>query len=151
MEFVAAQAFLDETHDLGVSRNGTYYALGRIERHNVAIFSMIDGQSYGLDLMSLHDSFPDIQLLLSVGTGNAAPGAIHDIRLGDVVVDAGVGLHDGKFPAQPLGIAEIADQPSLYLRSAVRKFRARHEDRGYRLEESINVVIEQPHNLKRYF
>lgn len=149
IEFVAAQAFLDETHDLGASRNGTHYALGRIGRHNVAIFSMIDGRSYGLDLMSLHDSYPNIQLLLSVGIGSGPPSGIHDIpvRWGDVVVDAGV-VHwfCGEFLSQPLETAE-----PLYLRSAVRKLRACHVNNGQRLEESIDSILEQQHGLKRYY
>ncbi|KAF4878127.1 putative ankyrin repeat protein L25 [Colletotrichum siamense] len=92
-EFVAAQAFLDESHDEpeGVAQNDdNNYALGRMGKHNVVIAILPKGE-YGTTTAAtvarnmLH-SFPNVRIGLMVGIAGGAPSQKHDIRLGDIVV-----------------------------------------------------------------
>ncbi|KAM0265606.1 hypothetical protein ACHAQJ_000038 [Trichoderma viride] len=95
IEYVAAQVFLDEKHEVPEyvhPNDNNDYTLGRVGRHNVVIAVLPNGE-YGISSATsvakdmLH-SFPNIRIGLMVGIGGGAPSQKHDIRLGDVVVSA---------------------------------------------------------------
>ena len=74
--------------DLNASDNNDY-TLGKIGGHNVVLVTLTYGE-YGISSAArdmLH-SFPNIRIGLMVGIGGGAPSQKHDIRLGDIVVNA---------------------------------------------------------------
>ncbi|UQC81819.1 uncharacterized protein CLUP02_07305 [Colletotrichum lupini] len=98
-ELVAAEAMLDEKHDVFpsyASYGNTYtadtnaYKLGSIEGHNVVI-TCLPADQYGTNnaanvVTNLIRTFPSTRLALMVGIGGGVPSSARDIRLGDVVV-----------------------------------------------------------------
>ncbi|KAH0594295.1 hypothetical protein MHUMG1_08134 [Metarhizium humberi] len=136
-EYVAAQAFLDETHK-GPRFVSPYdhnqYTLGRMGNHHIVIAVLPSGE-YGIASAAivakdmLH-SFPNIKIGLMVGIGGGAPSQKHDIRLGDVVVSdprdgiGGVFQYDfGKILQDQMKDVEFRttgflNQPPIVLRTA---------------------------------
>jgi nucleoside phosphorylase len=166
MEYVAAQAFLDEKHDGPeyVSPNdNNIYTLGRVGKHKVVIAVLPDGE-YGIAAAAgvardiLH-SFPNIRVGLMVGIGGGAPSRKHDIRLGDIVVSAprdgkgGVFQYDfGKtIQDQNFRITGFLNQPPTLLRAAVSDIKAEHEGEGHQLEDAINSVLERKPKLRKKY
>ena len=166
MEYVAAQAFLDEKHDRAeyVSPNdNNIYTLGRIGKHKVVIAVLPDGE-YGIAAAAsvardmLH-SFPNVRIGLMVGIGGGAPSRKHDIRLGDIVVSApcdgkgGVLQYDfGKTIQNHTFLTTgFLDQPPALLRGAVSDIRAEYESEGHYLEDAINNVLEKKPRLKKKY
>jgi len=165
-EYVAAQAFLDETHDgpeYVSPHDNNDYTLGRIGKHNVVIAVLPDGE-YGTASAAavakdmLH-SFPNVRIGLMVGIGGSAPSQKHDIRLGDIVVSAprdgngGVFQYDfGKtVQGQSFHTIGFLNQPPMVLRTAVNGLKGRYESDGHRLEEAINNVLgKKPRLRKKY-
>jgi len=165
-EYVAAQAFLDEKHERPecVSPNDNNdYTLGKIGKHNVVIAVLPDGE-YGISSAAgvardmLH-SFPNVRIGLMVGIGGGAPSAMHDIRLGDIVVSAprdgkggvfqfdfGKMIQDQSF--QPTG---FLNQPPTVLRTAVNGLKAQYEGEGHQLEEAINSILEKKPRLRQKY
>ncbi|EXF82877.1 hypothetical protein CFIO01_01247 [Colletotrichum fioriniae PJ7] len=98
-ELVAAEAMLDEKHDVlpsYASYGSTYtvdtntYTLGSIEGHNVVI-TCLPADQYGTNnaanvVTNLIRTFPLTRLALMVGIGGGVPSIARDIRLGDIVV-----------------------------------------------------------------
>jgi nucleoside phosphorylase len=92
-EYVAAQAFLDATHDPPESvplNDNNIYKLGEIGKHNVVIavlpkggYGTTSATSVAKDMLR---TFPHIRFSLMVGIGGGALSSKHDIRLGDIVV-----------------------------------------------------------------
>ena len=165
-EYVAAQSFLDETHDGldHVSPNDDNdYVLGKIGKHNVVIAVLPDGE-YGLSsaagvARNMMHSFPNIRIGLMVGIGGGAPSPKHDIRLGDIVVSAPRAGNGGVFQYdfgkaiqnndfQPTG---FLNQPPAVLRSAVTGLRSQYKLRGHRLEESVDEILERTPRLQKEF
>jgi nucleoside phosphorylase len=93
-EDVAAQAFLDEEHekpeDTSIN-DSNVYTLGKMGMHNVVI-AVLPKVEYGIPAAAsvardmLH-SFPNIRISLIVGIGSSTPNEMHDICLGDIVVN----------------------------------------------------------------
>ncbi|KAH8652933.1 hypothetical protein BGZ61DRAFT_374430, partial [Ilyonectria robusta] len=163
-EYVAAQEFLDEEHEVPefVSPNDTNdYTLGRLGKHNVVIAVLPDGE-YGTSSAAsvatnmLH-SFPNIRIGLMVGIGGGAPSEKHDIRLGDIVISAprdgegGVFQYDfGKtIQDQAFQHTGFLNQPPTTLRTALTGIQAKYERKGHQLEEAINDVLEKSPRLQR--
>jgi hypothetical protein len=100
IEYIAAQAFLDEKHEgpehVSINDNNNYI-LGKVDRHNVVI-AVLPNREYGTSFVAmvardiLH-SFPNIRIGLIVGISGGALSQKHNIRLRDIIVSA---LHDGK-------------------------------------------------------
>jgi nucleoside phosphorylase len=92
-EFVAARAMLDTEHGQPASRgaadNNTYFR-GSIGPHNIVIACLPPGApgaaSAATVAADMQRTFRDVRVGLLVGVGSGAPSAVHDIRLGDVVV-----------------------------------------------------------------
>ena len=92
-EHVAAQAFLDATHDPPESvpiNDNNIYKLGEIGKHNVVIAILPKGR-YGTTSATsaakdMLRTFPHVRIGLMVGIGGGALSSKHDIRLGDIVV-----------------------------------------------------------------
>ncbi|KAK9441880.1 Pfs, NB-ARC and Ankyrin domain protein [Metarhizium brunneum] len=136
-EYVAAQAFLDETHKgprFVSPYDHNHYTLGRMGNHHIVIAVLPSGE-YGIASAAivakdmLH-SFPNIKVGLMVGIGGGAPSQKHDIRLGDVVVSdprdgiGGVFQYDfGKILQDQMKDVEFRttgflNQPPIVLRTA---------------------------------
>lgn len=165
-EYVAAQTFLDESHDGAeyVSpHDNNDYTLGKIGRHNVVIAVLPEGE-YGTASAAsvardmLH-SFPNVRIGLMVGIGGAAPSQKHDIRLGDVVVSAprdgngGVFQYDfGKtMQDQSFRTTGFLNQPPVVLRAAVNGLKAQYERKGHQLNENINNILEENPRLQKKY
>lgn len=162
-EYVAAQVFLDDTHQgpkYVAANDNNDYALGRIGKHNVVIAVLPNGE-YGLSSAAvvgrdmLH-SFPNIRIGLMVGIAGGAPSLKHDIRLGDIVVSAprdgkgGVFQYDfGKATQgkafQPSG---FTNQPPPLLRSAVNGLMTQYETTGNQLQKAIDHVLHSNPKLR---
>jgi hypothetical protein len=68
------------------------YTLGKIGKHNVIIAVLPEGK-YGIPftvtvINNMRHSFPNVRIGLIIGIGNGTPSQKHDIRLGDIVVNA---------------------------------------------------------------
>ena len=92
-EYVAAQEFLDEEHNLPAylpPHDMTDYTLGRAWTHNVVICTSPEGEygtiSAARVVEAMMHSFPNIRIGLMVGIGDGALSQKHDIHLGDIVV-----------------------------------------------------------------
>ncbi|KAM0425178.1 hypothetical protein ACHAPT_009495 [Fusarium lateritium] len=165
-ESIAAQAFLDETHERPkrVSpHDDNDYTLGKIWGHNVVIAVLPLGE-YGISSATgvardmLH-SFPNVRIGLMVGIGGGAPSPKHDIRLGDIVVSAtgtgkdgvfqydfGKTIQDGEF--QETG---FLNQPPTILRTAVNGLMTQYKLDGHDLEKEINDVLKKRPRLQREY
>ncbi|KAI9748640.1 MAG: hypothetical protein M1815_003099 [Lichina confinis] len=165
-EYVAAQVFLDEKHELPEDlppNDNNNYTLGKVAKHNVVIAVLPDGE-YGIASAAsvardvLH-SFPKVRIGLMVGIGGGAPSPKHDIRLGDIVVSAprdgkgGVFQYDfGKtIQDQHFRQTGFLDQPPPVLRAAVAGLKAQYEIHGHQLNESINSILEKKKRLRQKY
>ncbi|KAG7423376.1 Ankyrin repeat and KH domain-containing protein 1 [Fusarium oxysporum f. sp. raphani] len=165
VEFVAAQAFLDEEHkdprDVAQNDNNNY-ALGRIGSHNIVIAVLPDGE-YGTAVAAavardMLGSFPNIRIGLLVGIGGGAPSPHHDIRLGDIVVSSRDGGKGGVFQYdfgktiqnQSFQETQVLDQPPMVLRTAVSALKGRYELKGHRLNEDVDMALKKIKKRKKY-
>ncbi|KAF5688820.1 ankyrin repeat-containing protein [Fusarium circinatum] len=165
-EYIAAQAFLDEKHngiDFLPDGDNNDYTLGRIGRHNIVI-AVIPYGEYGMSRAAtvatdIIRTFPNIRIGLMVGIGGGAPSPRHDIRLGDIVVNApregkasvlqydfGKTIQDRKF--QRTG---FMNQSPLVLRSAVSGLMAEYEMEGHRLKEDVDEALKRYPRLQRKY
>ncbi|KAL1847874.1 hypothetical protein Plec18170_008284 [Paecilomyces lecythidis] len=165
-EYVAAQAFLDEEHEIPESippRNNSVYTLGAMGKHNIIIVAPPMGE-YGIATVSgvardMLNSFPNVRIGLLVGIGGGAPNRKHDIRLGDIVVSiprngkSGVLQYDfGKMVQnQKFQNTMLLDQPPGLLRAAVTDLAARYEREGHQLEDMVSGVIHNWPRLRKKF
>ncbi|CAG7990293.1 unnamed protein product [Penicillium salamii] len=92
VEAAAAIAMLDTTHPSlapSISDRNTY-TLGEIGSQNIVVVCLPSGvygtTSAAIVTAEIRSTFPAIELGLLVGVGGGVPSAMHDIRLGDVVV-----------------------------------------------------------------
>lgn len=165
-EYVAAKAFLDETHEGAESvspNDNNNYTLGKVGKHNVVIAVLPDGE-YGTSSAAhvardmLH-SFPNVRIGLMVGVGGGAPSSKHDIRLGDVVVSAPRGGIGGVFQYdfgktiqdQIFQQTGTLNQPPGVLRAAVNGLKAHYEIEGHKLGEAINSILEKKPRLRKNY
>jgi nucleoside phosphorylase len=166
VEYVAAQAFLDERHDPPASlppSNKNDYTLGRIGKHNVVI-SVLPMGEYGTSSAThvaegMMHNFPNIRIAMMVGIGGGAPSPKHDIRLGDIVVSipgkgqGGVIQYDfGKrIQGQSFQLTGFLDQSPSILRAAVNGLAAQYESDGHHLEETILEAFEKKPRLRKKY
>lgn len=165
-ERVAAEAFLDEEHELPTSvspHDNNSYKLGKVGRHMVVIAVLPDGE-YGTSSAAcvardLLHSFPNIRIGLMVGIGGGAPSQKHDIRLGDIVVGttrggkSGVLRYDfGKaIQNQPLEMVGFMNQAPPSLRTAVSGLKSHYEGNGHTIQEAVEKALaKKPRLRKRY-
>jgi nucleoside phosphorylase len=95
-------------------------------------------------------TFSNVRIGLMVGIGGGVPTQ-HDIRLGDLVVsspdrrDGGVIQYDyGKaIQCQGLLIKGSLNQPPTSILTAMTKLRATNARKGHKIEETIQVILEQ--------
>ncbi|KGO70684.1 Nucleoside phosphorylase [Penicillium italicum] len=134
IELAAARAMLDESHETMPTHadDRNTYVLGNINRHNVVIACLPEGQ-YGTNnaaivMTNAKRTFPAIRACLMVGIGGGVPSRA-DVRLGDIVVgtrvmqcDLGKILGDGQL--QRTAIPRI---PHQLLGTAVSAVRSKHE------------------------
>ncbi|KAK1241331.1 hypothetical protein MKX08_001305 [Trichoderma sp. CBMAI-0020] len=165
-EYIAAKAFLDETHkgpDYVSPNDNNDYTLGKIGRHNVVIAVLPYGE-YGLSSAAsvardmLH-SFPNVRIGLMVGIGGGAPSSKHDIRLGDVVVgvsgdgEGGVVQYDFGKAIQDQEFQETGflNQPPTLLRTAVGGLMAHYEADGNQIGETVNSALAKKSRLRKNY
>jgi nucleoside phosphorylase len=103
-KYVAAQAFLNATHDLLETvppNNNNIYKLGEIGKHNVVIAVLLKGRYSTTSATSVVKdmlcTFPYIRFSLIVGISGGALSSKHDIRLGDIVVSTPYNKKGGLF------------------------------------------------------
>lgn len=164
-EYVAAQAFLDETHegpDYVSPNDNNDYTLGKIGNHNIVI-AVLPNSEYGLSSAAgvardmLH-SFPNLRVGLLVGIGGGAPSRKHDIRLGDVVV--GVSNNNGKSAVFQYDFGKAMQgqefletgflyQPPPVLRTAVNGLMAQYDMEGNQLSEAVDNALNKKPRLRK--
>ena len=165
-ESVAAQAFLDERHELpteiAVNDNNSY-ELGTIGEHNVVI-AVLPEAEYGLVSAAsvakgmLH-TFTNIRIGLLVGIGGGAPSPKHDVRLGDIVVSSprngkgGVLQYDFGKTIQDQAFLQTGflDQPPAALRTAVAALRARYEADGHQIDNEIEQILQKKKRMQKKY
>lgn len=152
-ERVAAEAFLDNND----------YTLGRIGKHNVVIAVLPDGE-YGTSSAAcvardmLH-TFPNVRIGLMVGIGGGVPSQKHDIRLGDIVVNA---TRDGKSSVvqydfgktiqnQAFQTTGFLNQSPTVLRAALSGLKSQYERRGHGIEDAINTVLDKTPRIRKKY
>ncbi|KAF5660118.1 ankyrin repeat [Fusarium heterosporum] len=165
IEFVAAQAFLDEEHEGPhevAKTDNNNYALGRIGGHNVVI-AVLPDREYGTAVAAsvardmLH-SFPNVRIGLMVGIGGGAPSPSHDIRLGDIVVSSREGGTGGVFQYdfgktiqnQSFQQTGFLDQPPMVLRTAVSSLKAKYDLKGHQITKDVDVALQKIKKRKKY-
>ncbi|QYS98805.1 hypothetical protein H0G86_005965 [Trichoderma simmonsii] len=165
-EFVAAQAFLDQTHERlkGMDpKDSNSYALGKMSDHNVVIACLPLGE-YGSAsaagvAINMVRSFPNIRIGLMVGIGGGAPSKQHDIRLGDVVVstpgdgNGGVFQYDFGKSIQAREFVETGflDQPPEILRTALQALKSTYQLEGHTLVNDVGKVLQDKPRLKKTY
>jgi nucleoside phosphorylase len=165
-EYVAAQEFLDEEHELPifVSPNDTNdYTLGKIGEHNVVIAVLPDGEygtaSAASAATNMLNSFPNVRIGLMVGIGGGAPSERHDIRLGDVVVSAprdgnsGVFQYDFGKTIQSQGFqhSRFLNQAPTILRTALMGIQSQYTRKGHKIQEAISGILEKNARLREIY
>lgn len=165
-EYVAAQVFLDETHERpsGIPpQDPNEYTFGKMGGHKVVIAVLPMGE-YGTAsaanvATTMMQSFPNIRIALMVGIGGGAPSAKHDVRLGDIVVgipkDGHAGVLNYLFGKtiqgesfKPTGLMSAAP---IALRNAVNGLAAKYEMDGHEIHEDISQILEKRKRLKKSY
>ncbi|CAH0043359.1 unnamed protein product [Clonostachys solani] len=150
LEMAAARAMLDVTHDdlpMHLS-DSNCYILGSIERHNVVIACLPDGQ-YGTNnaanvAANLLRTFPSVRVGLMVGIGGGVPTKA-DIRLGDVVVGSRVMQYDmGKITDEGFQRTAVPRLTPRSINTIVSKLRAVHENFPSRIPEIMREKLRGP-------
>ncbi|CAG8890218.1 unnamed protein product [Penicillium egyptiacum] len=165
-EYVAAEVFLDETHDrpTDISPDDTNdYTYGRIGKHNVVISALPKGE-YGISSATgvakdMIRSFTNIRIALMVGIGGGAPSLEHDIRLGDIVVgvpgngEGGVLQYDfGKtIQGESFKPTGFLSPPPRSLLGAAQGLDKQYTIKGHKIEEAVNEVLNNYPRLRREF
>ncbi|KAK2771346.1 nacht and ankyrin domain protein [Colletotrichum kahawae] len=163
-EFVAARAFLDESHGKpeGAAQNDdNHYALGRMRKHNVVIAVLPKGE-YGTTTAAtvarnMVHSFPNVRIGLMVGIAGGAPSEKHDIRLGDIVVSSrggglgGVFQYDYGKTLQNGSFVETGslNQPPQVLLAAVNGLEADYAMDGHQLDSKVEEALERYPRLRK--
>ncbi|KAK2922906.1 Nucleoside phosphorylase superfamily [Fusarium oxysporum f. sp. vasinfectum] len=163
-EYVAAQMFLDEKHEQPDSVSASEYnkyTLGKVGKHNVVIGWLTPGE-YGISRAAsdMFTIFPDLRISLIVGIAGGAPSPRHDIRLGDVVVNAS---GDEKSASTLLCYYDEVMQPLRFqhlealnplpaiLHTATGKVRGQYDLHGHQIGQSINAALDKKPRLRRKY
>ncbi|KAF7517927.1 hypothetical protein PCG10_000725 [Penicillium crustosum] len=163
-EYVAADVFLDETHDRPAdvpADDYNDYTFGKIGEHNVVISALPKGE-YGESsatgvIKDMIRSFTNVRIALMVGIGGGAPSAWNDIRLGDIVVgvpgnrEGGVLQYDfGKtIQGQSFQPTGFLSPPPRSLLAAVQGLDKHYTIRGHKIEEAVMSVLDNNPRLRR--
>lgn len=155
IEMAAAQAMLDELHErLPTQVDDNNYILGSIDRHNVVIACLPEGQ-YGTNnaaivMTNMKRTFPEIRACLMVGIGGGVPSKA-DMRLGDVVVgtrvmqcDLGKLIGDGQL--QRTAIPRLSHP---LFGTTISTVRSNHEHRPNRIHSILQQKLEGQHSYSR--
>jgi nucleoside phosphorylase len=152
IEFVAAQAMLDESHgipDYVSTNDNNNYALGRIGSHNIVI-AILPLRKYGtvsaaVVARDMMHSFPNVRVGLMVGIGGGAPSLQNDVRLGDVVVGSSVFQFDigNVVQGRNFEFTSTYEPPPPMLRTAVGALYNQHRINGHRIQSDICAAFER--------
>ncbi|KAL7801877.1 ankyrin repeat-containing domain protein [Trichoderma afarasin] len=171
IEYIAAQAFLDERHKgpRQVHKNDeNFYTLGKIGNHNVVITVLPRGDNgvaaAAMAAKDMMHTFPNVRVCLMVGIGGGAPSKRHDIRLGDVVVSiptfsersgnlGGVVQYDYGRTVQKRCFqgARYLNQPDKALRNAANGLSAKYKSEGNNIDTVINAILEKNEKLRKEY
>ncbi|KAJ5814050.1 uncharacterized protein N7503_000800 [Penicillium pulvis] len=158
LEYFVARTVLDEKYENSrpVSPNDTnVYTLGRIGTHKVAITVLTDAEfgtaSAAIVAANMLRTFHNIKIGLMVGIAGGLPSRNHDIRLGDVVVNA---LYDGEgnFIQHDFKISLLGRifqhtrslnhlHPMLF--TAITRLQAKYERNANQLEATTNRILDE--------
>jgi len=162
-EYVVACELLDEEYPTPpLPQDDNAYTCGRVGVHKVVVACLPKGR-YGLTSAAtvannMLRSFPAIRFGLMVGIGGGAPSAIHDIRLGDVVVSSPTGRTGGVIhyefgktvQGKKFDRTGSLSPPPTFILSALQKLTALHERQGHQIAETVNQMIHTNARLSRY-
>ncbi|KAF4968988.1 hypothetical protein FSARC_3642 [Fusarium sarcochroum] len=165
-ESVAAQVFLDETHEGPATQDAldtNSYTFGKIKQHNVVIAVLPMGE-YGTASAAgvakdMLRSFRNIRIGLMVGIGGGAPSSTNDIRLGDIVVSVPTAGQSGVFQydfgksiqEESFQQTRTLNQPPQALLSIVATLKGQHVIHGNGLEDAINYTLQKYPALEEDF
>lgn len=143
VEYSAAIELLDERHEHLETAPQDYhsYTLGKIGKHNVVIVGTpltgrVLSSPAAIAARYMINSFQNVRICLMVGIGGGVPSKNHDIRLGDIVVDAPEDGYGGLLQYAPAKNTQgFLNQPPLALRTAVAGLRAQYDRKGHWIEE----------------
>lgn len=166
VEYVAAQALLDDEHerpDFLSTNDSNDYTLGKMGEHNVVIAVLPAGE-YGTAsaanvATNMLNSFHNVKIGLMVGIGGGVPSERHDVRLGDVVVSAPRGGEGGVFQydfgksiqGQSFQHTRFLNQPLTMLRTAITGLQAQYEIKGHWLDEIIQTILNKKPRLRQRY
>ncbi|KAL7903874.1 nucleoside phosphorylase domain-containing protein [Trichoderma velutinum] len=174
MEYVAAKAFLDKTHEEildetneealdeahdksvePVPHDRITYTLGRIGRKHVVIVLPPPGEhdlpykKHAVEYMT--ERFPTLKGGLTVGVGGAAPSQEHDIRLGDVVVGTTPDDMDGDIIVDPPH-KTVGGRPTAatnILRAAQQKLSSDYDRVGNQIRNAVDKALASDQRLRQ--
>ncbi|KAI0847470.1 hypothetical protein F5Y00DRAFT_271219 [Daldinia vernicosa] len=156
-EHMAACRMLDvefDRPDVANKNDSNAYVFGCINKHNVVIGCLPDGQ-YGTSSAAIvaNDmirSFPSLRFALMVGIGGGAPTRERDVRLGDVVVSKPQGTLGGvvqynrgkRLPGGQFKRTGQLNSPPRVLLAAIQEMQRRHNDlkKPDKLAENIMLM-----------
>lgn len=159
----AVRYMLDEEHTSLPKREGdsNSYICGRLSGHNVVIGYLPQGsQGIGAAAVvatNMKRTFAKASMGLLVGIGGGVPSQCNDIRLGDVVVSAPVGVHGGVVQYD-LGKDTISgferkgflEPPPTSLRNSMVKMQSDHRIKNNRITEFTLEMISKYPSLANY-
>lgn len=165
IELTAAAAMLDESHrkfDGQRVNDKNNYVLGRIGQHNVVLACLPAGvygtTSASVVAVEMLAAFPSIQFGLMVGIGGGVPSALHDIRLGDIVVgkpqgsSPGVIQYDlGKVTPGGIHLSGSLNKPPAALLTALSSLEALQMREGSRTTQILAAVVAKYPKLRAVF
>jgi len=164
-EYVAARAFLDESHgridDIDI-RDANDYTLGQMGPHNIVI-AVLPHWQYGLvnataAAKDMARTFSNLRFILMVGVGGGVPTR-YDIRLGDIVVSSagygngGVFQYDYGHAIQNKRFKTTGhlNQPPMALLAAISGLKGDHQLGGHGIEDAVEKVFDKfPHLQETY-
>lgn len=158
VEFAAAQALLDETHDnlASTPHDNNHYVLGRVGEFNVVIACLPAGgmglNSAAIVSNNMKRTYTSVRLQLVVGVAGGVPTKANDVRLGDVVVGLSVVQHDFGKTVQDGQLQHTAAEhtPATIITTAITALRSRYEIYGDKIEKYLDAMLERHPRMAKY-
>jgi nucleoside phosphorylase len=157
--YTAARVFLDEEHHppYHVSANDrNQYTLGRMSGHNIVIALISDGgyEQAGATAAAkdMIKSFLELRVCLLVGIGGGAPTAVHDVRLGDIVIGSGQTFqfdYGKTMQGQGYWLTEYADHAPRH--PAVSVLKCKYDIDGHYIEAKMTAVLDRKPRLRQKY
>ncbi|KAH7041469.1 uncharacterized protein B0I36DRAFT_371660 [Microdochium trichocladiopsis] len=156
VEFVAAQALLDEVHETlpNEPSDNNKYVLGRMGRFNVAIACLgpMGMNSAAAVSNNMVRTFPSMRLQLVVGVAGGVPTLKNDIRLGDVVFGSKVVQYDlGKTVRnEEFQSTATVYTPPNRIQIVLNALRAEYALRGNQVSAMLDDMLDRNPRMAKY-